>query len=144
MEFRSWNAEIYRLSHNHQGILRTWLSLVINPDQPSFLLSPQDGILYLLRADESKFLVSQPTLVCPWLGVHRTSFMSLLLLLQQCSASLAHLSWLFCVIGNRCFVGYCIKDLFQTTLTLPVLFSWGFSQNISWKSKWCCHTLTLK
>ena len=55
----------------------------------------------------------------PYVGVHRsTSLMSSSLLLQQCPAYLARLTWIVSVMGGRwpyswCLVGCCRQDLFN-------------------------------
>ena len=55
----------------------------------------------------------------PYVGIHRsTSLMSSSLLLQQCPACLAHLTWIVFVVGGRwlyswCLVGCCRQDLFN-------------------------------
>ena len=57
---------------------------------------------------------------------HRsTSLMSLSLLLQQCPASLVHLTWIFFVMGSRCpykccFLGCCLQDLFNIARSILV------------------------
>ena len=62
---------------------------------------------------------SRPAFARPCVGVHKsTSLMSSSLLLQQCPACLAPLTWIVFVIGGRwpyswCLVGCCRKDLFK-------------------------------
>ena len=72
-------------------------------------------------------LAGHPALACPYVGVHRsTSLMSSPLLLQQCSACLAHLTWRVFAMGGRwpyswCFVGCCRQDLFNIARNILVL-----------------------
>ena len=59
----------------------------------------------------------RPAFARPCVGVHKsTSLMSSSLLLQQCPACLARLTWIVFVIGGRwpyswCLVGCCCQDL---------------------------------
>ena len=61
----------------------------------------------------------RPAFARPCVGVHKsTSLMSSSLLLQQCPACLARLTWIVFVIGSRwpyswCLVGCCRQDLFN-------------------------------
>ena len=76
----------------------------------------------------------RPAFARPCVGVHKsTSLMSSSLLLQQCPACLARLTWIVFVIGGRwpyswCLVGCCRQDLFKIarsilTLTSTLIFS---------------------
>ena len=68
----------------------------------------------------------RPAFARPCVGVHRsTSLMSSSLLLQQCSACLARLTWIVLVIGGRwpyswCLVGCCRQDLFKIARSILV------------------------
>ena len=68
----------------------------------------------------------RPTFARPCVGVHKsTSFMSSSLLLQQCPACLARLTWIVFVIGGRwpyswCLVGCCCQDLFKIARSILV------------------------
>ena len=61
-------------------------------------------------------LPGRPAFAHPCERVHRsTSLMSLSPLFLQCPACLAHLTWIFLVMGGRwpysiCFVGCCLQD----------------------------------
>ena len=96
-----------------------WLSLVISSYCPSLLVCLLDGIKFPRRANECKFLlVSQHCCVC--VGVHKWILpISSSWLLQQCSACLAHFTWMVCEMGGKwlyrwCFVKCCFQDLFKT------------------------------
>ena len=67
-----------------------------------------------------------PAFARPCVGIHRsTSLMSSSLLLQQCPACLARLTWIVFVIGGRwpyswCLVGCCCQDLFRIARSILV------------------------
>ena len=90
-----------------------WLSLVIHPYQLLLFVSYPNSIQCLHRADECKFFVSWPTLLCPCVVVHRT-FMSSSLFFQQSPACL--------VIGKWPYNSF--QDLFKTAYNM--LFPPGF------------------
>ena len=68
----------------------------------------------------------RPAFARPCVGVHKsTSLMSSSLLLQQCPACLARLTWVVFVIGGRwpyswCLVGCCRQDLFKIAWSILV------------------------
>ena len=68
----------------------------------------------------------RPAFALPCVGVHKsTSLMSSSLLLQQCPAYLARLTWIVFVIGGRwpyswCLVGCCRQDLFRIARSILV------------------------
>ena len=68
----------------------------------------------------------RPAFARPCVGVHKsTSLMSSSLLLQQCPACLARLTWIVFVIGGRwpyswCLVGCCCQDLFKIARSILV------------------------
>ena len=68
----------------------------------------------------------RPAFARPCVGVHKsTSLMSSSLLLQQCPACLARLTWIVFVIGGRwpyswCLVGCCYQDLFKIACSILV------------------------
>ena len=68
----------------------------------------------------------RPAFARPCVGVHKsTSLMSSSLLLQQCPACLARLTWIVYVIGGRwpyswCLVGCCRQDLFKIARSILV------------------------
>ena len=68
----------------------------------------------------------RPAFARPCVGVHKsTSLMSSSLLLQQCPACLARLTWIVFVIGGRwpyswCLVGCCRQDLFKIARSILV------------------------
>ena len=109
----------------------SWLSLAICPYQPSFFISPLDSIQCPQKTDEYVF-TDQPTLVCPCVGVHkRMLLLSLCKTLKHCSACLAPLTWMGCVMWGKqqynChFVGCCFLGLFQTAHSVIMLFPSSF------------------
>ena len=94
-----------------------YLPFTIHPYQPLILVSPLDSI-QCLQMNVS--FCGRPTQVCPCEGVHmRTSLRSLSLLLQQCQACLARLTWMVCEMAgilpyNCLFIGCCSQGLFKT------------------------------
>ena len=68
----------------------------------------------------------RPAFARPCVGVYKsTSLMSSSLLLQQCPACLARLTWIVFVIGGRwpyswCLVGCCRQDLFKIARSILV------------------------
>ena len=68
----------------------------------------------------------RPAFARPCVGVHKsTSLMSSSLLLQQCPACLARLTWIVFVIGGRwpyswCLVGCCRQDLFKIARSILI------------------------
>ena len=68
----------------------------------------------------------RPAFARPCVGVHKsTSLMSSSLLLQQCPACLARLTWIVFMIGGRwpyswCLVGCCRQDLFKIARSILV------------------------
>ena len=71
-------------------------------------------------------LAGRPAFSRPYVGVHRsTSLISSSLLLQQCPACLARLTWIVFVMGgrwpyNRCFAECCRQDLFNIARNILV------------------------
>ena len=72
------------------------------------------------------FRAGRLTFAWPYAGVHRsTSLMRSSLLLQQCPACLARLTWIVFVMGGRwpyslCLVGCCRLNLFNIALNIFV------------------------
>ena len=68
----------------------------------------------------------RPAFARPCVGIHKsTSLMSSSLLLQQCPACLALLTWIVFVLGGRwpyswCLVGCCCQDLFRIARSILV------------------------
>ena len=68
----------------------------------------------------------RPAFARPCVGIHKsTSLMSSSVLLQQCPACLARLTWIVFVIGGRwpyswCLVGCCCQDLFRIARSILV------------------------
>ena len=87
----------------------------------SFIASGRSSGLHPVSSHNCCIYVraGRPAFARPYVGVHRsTSLMSLSLLLQQCPACLARLTWIVFVMGGRwlytwCLVGCCHRDLFN-------------------------------
>ena len=75
-----------------------------------------------VTVDKCKFFAVRPTLVCPWVGVHkRTSLMSMSV----------HLTWRIREMRRQwsyscCFVWCCFQDLFKIARSIHVKFSSSF------------------
>ena len=86
----------------------------------------------------------RPAFARPCVGVHRsTSLMSSSLLLQQCPACLARLTWIVFVIGGRwpyswCLVGCCRQMVLETVVQSQVK---SYQRLKKWHSMWPCLTL---
>ena len=78
----------------------------------------------------------RPAFARPCVGVHKsTSLMSSSLLLQQCPACLARLTWIVFVIGGRwpyswCLVGCCRQDLLYIYIYIYIYIYSNSSQNL--------------
>ena len=94
-------------------------------------------------------LVGRPALAHPYVGVHRsTSLMSSSLLLQQCPACLARLTWIVFVMGGRWPYSWCLWGVAaRTCLILLATFlcscRLASSPAVLLVSKWCIHTAVL-
>ena len=94
----------------------------------SFIASGRSFGLHLVSSHSCWIYVQadRPALARPYVGVHRsTLLMSTSLLLQQCPACLARLTWIVFVMGGRwpyswCFVGCCRQDLFNIARNILV------------------------
>ena len=70
------------------------------------------------------------------------------LLLQQFPGYLVCLTWMVCVMRNKCpyccyLVGCCFKDLFKTACSILVWFPFELFLSVSLESSWCCNTIVL-
>ena len=87
----------------------------------SFIASGRSSGLHPVSSHSCCMYVraGRPAFARPYVGVHSsTSLMSSSLLLQQCPACLARLTWIVFVMGGRwpysgCLVGCCCQDLFN-------------------------------
>ena len=94
----------------------------------SFIVSGRSSGLHLVSSQSYCMYVRAacPAFARPYVGVHRsTSLMSSSLLLQQCPACLARLTWIVFVMGGRwpyncCIVGCCLQDLYNITRSILV------------------------
>ena len=88
---------------------------------------------HLVSTDKYVF-VGQPTLVCPYVGVHRIMSLTSSLLHQQYPACFARPSRMICKMGGcpfRCsFVGCCFQDLINKACCILVSFSFSFFPNV--------------
>ena len=75
-----------------------------------------------------KVFAGQPTLACPWVGVHRRTS---LCVRPTCPTCLVRLTWIVYNMGGKwpysyCFVGCCFRDLFNIARCILVQFSVSF------------------
>ena len=124
-----------------------WISLDIYLNQPSLSVSPLDGIRCLHRTEKYHFFASWPILVCPWIAIHkRRLHISLMLLLQQCSAYLAHLGWFMrwevSVHTAAVLEGAASRISSKQHAASLCSSHQAFSPGISLKSKWCNYSCT--
>ena len=105
--------------HHHHVVLLTRISLTLSQHfSLSFIASGRSSGLHTVSSHSCCMYVRacRPAFERPYVGFHRsTSLMSSSLLLQQCLACLARLTWIFFVMGGRwpyswCFVGCCRQD----------------------------------
>ena len=86
---------------------------------------------------------SQPTLVCPCLGVHKRTLLKILSLFHlQCSTYPDHRTWMICEIRgkwpcSRYFVRCCFQDFLKTTHSILVLILSSFFSEYFLEFKWC-------
>ena len=108
---------------HHHVVPLEWISLTLSCHfSLSFIASGRSSGLHPVSSHSYCMYVRAgcPALARPYVGVHRsTSLMSSSLLLQQCPACLACLTWIVFIIGGRwpyswCFVGCGRQDLFNT------------------------------
>ena len=111
-------------------MLLAWISLTLSRHfSLSFIASCRSSGLHPVSSHSCWMYdrAGRPAFSRPYVGVHRSrSLMSSSLLLQQCPASLAHLTWIVFVMGGRwpyswCFVGCCCQDLLISFIYLLLL-----------------------
>ena len=115
--------------HHHHVVPLARISPTLSCHFPlSFIASGRSSGLHPVSSHSCCMYVrpGRPALAHPYVGVHRsTSLMSSSLLLQQCPARLARLTWIVFVMGGRwpyswCFVGCCHQDLFNIARNILV------------------------
>ena len=116
--------------HHHHVVPLARISLTFSRHfSLSFIASGRSSGLHPVSSHRccTYVLADRPALARPNVGVHRsTSLMSSSLLLQQCPACLARLTWIVFVMGGRwpyswCFVGCCRQDLFNIARNILVM-----------------------
>ena len=115
--------------HHHHIALVARISLTLSRHSSlSFIALGRSSGQHPVSSHSSWMYVRavRPAFARPCVGVHKsTSLMSSSLLLQQCPACLAHLTWIVFVIGGRwpyswCLVGCCRQDLFKIARSILV------------------------
>ena len=115
--------------HHHHVVPLARISLTLSRHfSLSFIAFGWSAGLHSVSSHSCRMYVQagRPAFACPYAGVHRsTSVMSLSLLLQQCSACLAHLTCIVFVMGGKwpyswCLVWCCCQDLFNIALNILV------------------------
>ena len=112
----------YHHHHHHHHVPLARISLTLSRHfSLSFIVSGRSSGLHPVSSHCCWMYVraGRPAFARPYVAVHRsTSLMSSSLLLRQCPACLARLTWKVFVMGGRwqyrwCFVGCCHQDLFN-------------------------------
>ena len=116
------HIHIYICHYHHHVVPLAWISLTLSRHfSLSFIAFGRSSGLHPVSSHSCCMYVraGRPAFAWPYAGVHRsTSLMSLSLLLQQCPACLARLTWIVFVMGGKwpyswCLVGCCHQDLFN-------------------------------
>ena len=119
----------YHHHHHHHVVPLARLSLTLSRHfSLSFIASGRSSGLHSVSSHSSWMYVraGRPAFARPYVGVYKsTSLISSPLLLQQCPACLARLTWIVFVIGGRypyswCPVGCCRQDLFKIARSILV------------------------
>ena len=106
----------------HHVVPLAWISLTLSRHfSLSFIASGRSSRLHPVSSHSFCMYVraGNPAFARSYVGAHRSiSFMSSSLLLQQCPACLARLTWIVFVMGGRwpyswCFLGCCRQELFN-------------------------------
>ena len=115
--------------HYHHVMPLARISLILSRHfSLSFFASGRSSGIHPVSSQSCWMYVraGRPTFARPYVGIHRsTSLMSSSLLLQQCPACLARLTWIVFVMRGRrpyswCFVGCCRQDLFKIARSILV------------------------
>ena len=126
-ERKNQNWEI--LHHHHHIALVARISLTLSRHSSlSFIALGRSSGQHPVSSHSCWMYVraGRPAFARPCVGVHKsTSLMSSSLLLQQCPACLARLTWIVFVIGGRwpykwCLVRCCRQDLFKIARSILV------------------------
>ena len=120
---------IYHHHHHHHIALVARISLTLSRHSSlSFIALGKSSGQHPVSSHSCWMYVraGRPAFARPGVRVHKsTSLMSSSLLLQQCPACLARLTWIVFVIGGRwpyswCLVGCCRQDLFKIARSILV------------------------
>ena len=121
---------IYTLYHHHHHIvLAARISLTLSRHSSlSFIVLGRSSGQQPVSSHSCWMYVraGRPAFARPCVGIHKsTSLMNSSLLLLQCPACLARLTWIVFVIGGRwpyswCLVGCCCQDLFRIARSILV------------------------
>ena len=120
---------IYIYHHHHHLALVARISLTLSRHSSlSFIALGRSSGQHPVSSHSCWMYVraGRPAFARPCVGVHKsTSLMSSSLLLQQCPACLARLTWIVFVIGGPwpyswCLVGCCRQDLFKIARSILV------------------------
>ena len=120
---------LFNIYHHHHVVSLARISLTLSRHFClSFIASGRSSGLHLVSSHSCCMYVraGRPAFARQYAGVHRsTSLMSSSLLLQQCPACLARLTWIVFVTGGRwpyswCVVGCCHLDLFNIARNILV------------------------
>ena len=120
--------------HHHHIALVAWISLNLSRHSSLSFIAPGRSSGQHPVSSHSCWMyvrAGRPAFAQPCVGVHKsTSLMSSSLLLQQCPACLARLTWKVFVIGGRwpyswCLVGCCRQKMQTLIATASFTFSWS-------------------
>ena len=133
MKWPDWGANNHHHHHHVMPLARISLTLSCHFSL-SFIVPCWSSGLHPVSSHSCWMYVraGRPAFARRYVGVHRsTSLMSLPLLLQQCTACLARLTWIVFMMGGRwpyscCLVGYCCQDLFNIALNILVYLPSSF------------------
>ena len=116
------HIQLHNHHHHHHVALVARISVTLSRHSPlSFIALGRSSGQHPVSSHSCWMYVraGRPAFAWPCMGVHKsTSLMSSSLLLQQCPACLARLTWIVLVIGGRwpyscCLVACCHQDLFK-------------------------------
>ena len=134
LDRNTWNhltvgSQMIHHHHHHHVMLVARISLTLsNHFSLSFIAPGRFSGQHPVSSHSCWMYVraGRPAFARPCVGVHEsTSLMSSSLLLQQCPACLARLTWIVFVIGgwwpySWCLVGCCCQDLFKIARSILV------------------------
>ena len=120
---------VHHHHHHHHVVPSARISLALSLHfSQSFIASGRSSGLHPVSSQSCCMYVKagRPAFARPYVRVHRsTSLISSSLLLQQCPACLARLTWIVFVMGGKwpyswCLVGCCRQDLFSIARSILV------------------------